>query len=192
MKHGPLLPLLALALMAPWAARADETWAGSSEVKFKGYSTLHDFEGTLKAVPLKIRVAEGKNGRVVSATSDVKVRQMSTQNEKRDASMMTMFHEPEHHLLNVEVNGADERTLRPHDGQPGAMPVTLIIAGRRGTARGAVTNLVEKGDAVSFDLAFPVSLAAFKLEPPSAVGGLVKVKDTVDVTAHVTLRKTGK
>jgi hypothetical protein len=184
--------LLAFAWMAPLCGRADETWAGSSDVKFKGYSTLHDFEGTLKAVPLKVRVASGKNGRVVSATSAVKVKQMSTDNAKRDAGMMTMFHEPEHHLIDLEVNGADERTLRPHDGRPGSMPVTLTIAGHRGTANGTVTNLAEKGDAVSFDLAFPVSLAAFKLEPPSAVGGLVKVKDTVDVTAHVTLRKTVK
>lgn len=192
MKRAWLVLSLMFALAVQWSARADETWAGSSDVKFKGYSTLHDFEGTLKAVPLKVRVAPGKSGRAVSAASDVKVRQMSTQNEKRDAGMMRMFHEAEHHFINVEVSGADERTLRPHDGRPGAMPVTLIIAGRRGTAHGEVTNLVEEEDVVSFDLAFPVSLAAFQLEPPSAVGGLVKVKDTVDVTAHVTLRKTGR
>jgi hypothetical protein len=36
-------------------------------------------------------------------------------------------------------------------------------------------------------LAFPVSLKAFKLTPPSTLAGLIKVKDTVDVKVHVTL-----
>jgi hypothetical protein len=114
---------------------------------------------------------------------------MSTQNEKRDANMMSMFHEAEHHLIAVEVNGAEERTLRPQNGKPGSMPVTLTIAGHRGTAAGAVTNLVEHADSVSFDLAFPISLTAFKLDPPKGLGGLMKVKDNVEVTAHVTLHK---
>jgi len=173
-------------------ARADETWSGAADVKFKGYSTLHDFDGTVKAVPLKVSVAPGKGGRMVSATSNVKVKQMSTQNEKRDAGMWTMFHEAENRLISVEVRPTDERTLRPHDGQPGSMPVTLTIAGRRGTAKGAVTNLVERGETVSFDLAFPVSLAAFQLEPPKAVGGIVSVKDRVDVNAHVILQRSSR
>jgi hypothetical protein len=29
----------------------------------------------------------------------------------------------------------------------------------------------------------------FNLNPPAAFGGIVKVKDTVDVTAHVTLQR---
>lgn len=179
--------LLGLAL-AP-LLHAQESWSGVSDVTFKGYSTLHQFAGTVKGVPLKAVVSQGKNGRVVSATSDVKVRQMNTQNEKRDANMMTMFNEAEHHLIKVEVAGAEENSLRPQRGKPGTMPVTLTIAGRRGTVNGAVTNVSELPDSVAFDLGFPVSLAAFNLDPPKAIGGLMKVKDTIEVSVRVKLRK---
>jgi hypothetical protein len=45
---------------------------------------------------------------------------------------------------------------------------------------------------VAFDLAFPVSLKAFNLEPPKVIGGLIKVRDNVDVTAHVVLKKAAE
>jgi len=67
------------------------------------------------------------------------------------------------------------------------MPVTLTMAGTTGTVTAAVKNLRESATAVSFDLSFPVSLKAFRLKPPSTLVGLVKVRDTVDVTARVTL-----
>ena len=71
------------------------------------------------------------------------------------------------------------------------MPVFLTIAGTRGTVKGVVTNVVESATQCSFDLAFPVSLKAFNLNPPDFVGGLVKVKDNVEVNVHVVLRKAG-
>jgi hypothetical protein len=185
------LAVFALALLLPAFLRADETWAGSSDVTFKGYSTLHDFEGTLKKVPLKATVAGAKDTRVVSASSRVEVKQMSTQNEKRDRGMMAMLNETAHHFISLQVERADERTLHPRSGA-GRMPITLTIAGHSGRVTGTVTNVVEQPENVAFDLAFPVSLKAFQLEPPSAMVGLVKVKDTVDVTAHVTLRKESR
>jgi hypothetical protein len=183
--HALLLVILPLAL------RADETWSGTSDVKFRGYSTLHNFEGTVTQVPLKVTVTGEKDERVVSATSDVPVQQMNTAKPDRDRNMWTMFQEAKFRFIKVEVNRAAERDLRPPGAKPGAMTVTLSIAGTRGTVSAAVTNVSESANQGSFDLAFPISLKAFKLEPPSAIGGLVKVKDTVDVTVHVTLKKDG-
>jgi hypothetical protein len=184
-----VLPLL---LLTALAAHGGEVWTGTSDVKFRGYSTLHDFDGTVRAVPLKVKVRQGANGRIVDATSDVKVKEMNTADEKRDANMMTMFKEAQFHLIKVEVSGAEERTLRPQSGKPGSMPVTLTIAGMRGTANGTVTNVSESPEKVEFDLAFPVSLKAFNLEPPKVIGGLIKVRDNVDVTAHVVLKKAAE
>ena len=182
-----LLLLLGLAFVAQ--TRADEVWLGTSDVTFKGYSFLHDFTGTVNRVPLKVLVSQGANGRIVSATSAVEVKQMNTREEARDRGMRQMFDEAQYHFIKVEVVNADERELKPHGAQPGTLPVTLTIAGRRGTVNGAVTNISESRDAVSFDLAFPVSLKMFNLNPPAALGGIIKVKDTVDVTVHVTLQR---
>jgi hypothetical protein len=183
------LTLLASLTFAPFIF-ADETWLGSADVRFKGYSTLHNFEGTVKGVPLKVTVAGEKGSRVVDATSNVRVKEMSTANNDRDRSMWNMFNEAQFKLIKIEVSKAQEKVLKPKGGNPGSMPITLSIAGNRGTVSGAVTNVSETPTDVSFDLAFPVSLKSLKLEPPKAVGGLVSVKDTVDATARITLKKS--
>ena len=69
------------------------------------------------------------------------------------------------------------------------MPVALTIAGNKASMQASVTNVVETPQQVSFDLAFPVSLQAYKLDPPKAAGGLVKVRDTVDTSVHVVLKR---
>ena len=182
---------IAVVLLASGASpvRADEIWTGTSDVKFKGFSTLHDFDGTVSGVPLRVTVAPGQNGRIVSATSNVDVKKMNTANEKRDNAMWTMFQQTKFRFLKVEVSDVSERTLKPQGGKPGSMPITLTIAGKQGSVVAAVTNVVESPTQGSFDLAFPVSLKAFSLEPPKAVGGLVKVADTVKVNVHVVLKK---
>ena len=182
-----LLLLLGLAFVAQ--TRAEEVWLGTAEVSFKGYSFLHDFTGTVNRVPLKVLVSQGANGRIVSATSAVEVKEMNTREEARDRGMRQMFDEAQYHIIKVEVINADERELKPQGAQPGTMLVTLTIAGRRGTVSGAITKISESRDAVSFDLAFPVSLKMFNLNPPAALGGIIKVKDIVDVTVHVTLQR---
>jgi hypothetical protein len=180
---------LSLVIFITAFARADEVWTGTSDVKFHGSSTLHDFDGTVKRVPLRVTVAPGENGRVVSATSNVEVKQMNTADEKRDTAMWTMFQQAKFRSLKVEVNGASERALMPPGGKPGSMPVTLTIAGKRGTVNAVVTNIVESPTQGAFDLSFPISLKAFSLEPPKTLAGLIKVADTVEVNVHVLLQK---
>lgn len=158
-------------------------------MQFHGKSTLHDFDGTMPRIPLKVTVTGAKGSRVVHATSEVPVKKMTTAKAERDQNMWNMFQEAQHHLIKVTVERAQESALRPQGNQPGSMPVHLAIAGHEGNTNGAVTNLTESPTELSFDLAFTVSLKAFSLTPPSAVGGMVKVKDDVEVKAHVTLSK---
>jgi hypothetical protein len=188
--HRAALFLVIVIFIAAFA-RADETWTGTADVKFHGYSTLHDFDGTVNKVPLKVTVSPGANGRTVSATSSAEVKDMSTANDKRDAGMWEMFQQAKYRFIKIEVPETPERTLKPGGGKSGSMPITLTIAGKRGNVTGTVTNVAEAATQCSFDLAFPVSLKAFSLEPPKAVGGLVKVKDTVDVKVRVALKKAG-
>ena len=183
------LAVLASLTLAPLVL-ADETWLGSAEVKFKGYSTLHNFEGKVKDVPLKVTVAGEKGNRIVNATSNVPVKEMSTANNDRDRSMWDMFNEKQFKVIKVEVSNAQEKALKPKGGNPGSMPITLSIASKRGSVIGAVTNVSETPTDVSFDLSFPVSLKSFGLEPPKAVGGLVRVRDTVDATARIILKRS--
>lgn len=172
-----------IALLALTFAAHAETWVGSSDVKFKGYSTLHDFTGTVSA-PLKVTVTGEKGARTVSATSDVEVKRMNTKDDARDKNMWAMFNAAKFQFIKVSVANASEAALKK-----GTMPVTLTIAGNSGKFTAAVTNISESAGVVSFDLSFPVSLAAYKVAPPKVLGGLISVKDNVDVTARVTLKK---
>jgi len=183
MKH---LLFALLALCSPLQA---EVWSGTSDVKFKGFSTLHDFEGTVRAVPLKVTVKDAKGGRIVSATSEVEVNRMSTDEKDRDKNMWAMFNSTKFRFIKVVVRETPEATLRPVGGKPGSLPLTLTIAGTSGEVTGAVKNLRESAAATTFDLSFPVSLKAFRLTPPSTLVGLIKVRDTVEVTVHVTLAR---
>ena len=181
--------LLSFLLLLPVLVRADEVWTGAADVKFRGYSTLHNFEGTVKQVPLKVTVTGANKDRVVSATSSVEVKDMNTAHEGRDKNMMTMFQQAKNRFIKVEVDDATERELRPAGGGAGSMPVKLTIAGISGVVTAKVTNVSEAATRGSFDLSFPISLSAFKLDPPKSLGGLVKVRDTVDVTVRVVLKK---
>jgi hypothetical protein len=180
---------LLLALFALCSVLHAEVWTGTSDVKFKGTSTLHDFEGTIRAVPLKVTVKGPKGSRIISATSDVEVKKMTTDEKDRDHNMWEMFQSSTFRFIKIVVPETAEAKLRPSGDKPGAMPVTMTMAGTTTTVTGTVTNLRESATAAAFDLAFPVSLKAFSLKPPSTLGGLIKVGDTVEVTVHVTLAR---
>jgi hypothetical protein len=181
--------LLAATLLAIGPSLQAETWTGSSDVTFKGTSTLHDFEGNVRAVPLVVTVKTSEKGRLISATSAVEITRMSTAEKDRDQNMWKMFNAAKHRLMKITVPETPESALRPVNGKPGAMPITLTIAGTPGTVTGAVSNLKEMATTASFDLQFPVSLKAFNLKPPSTLVGLIKVGDTVSVSVHVTLTR---
>lgn len=188
MKRFILTPVLA-AFALVTIAQGAETWTGTSNVTFKATSTLHDFDGTVGAVPLKVTVKDAKSGRLISATSDVEVSRMTTDEKDRDENMWKMFNTAKFKVIKIAVPDTPEASLRPTAGKPGTMPITLTIAGTAGTVNGAVTNLRQNATEAEFDLSFPVSLKAFNLKPPSTLVGLIKVGDTVNVSVHVSLKR---
>src|SRR5262245_21117652 len=135
-------PFVLLLLLALYAHA--EIWLGSSDVRFKGYSTLHDFTGTISAVPLRATVTGENGARTVNATSDVEVKRLSTRDDARDMNMMLMFNAAKFQLIKVNVAGADEHTLK----SKGMMPVTLTIATTAGKVSATVTNISETANVV--------------------------------------------
>ncbi|MDB6132569.1 MAG: hypothetical protein JWM59_812 [Verrucomicrobiales bacterium] len=165
------------------------TWTGSCDVSFHGTSTLHDFDGTVRAVPLEVKVEPDKSGPVVSVAARVTVADMRTGDDGRDAKMRSMFQSSSFPQLEVKVEKAPVSQARPTaGGAAGTLPVKLIIAGNAAAVSGRVTDLKETADSVSFTLSFPVSLAACKLKPPS-VAGLIRVGDEVTVKSWVSLKR---
>lgn len=181
-----LLPTTCLA--APPPAQPPGTWSGSCDVYFHGTSTLHDFDGAVKAVPLEVKVEEGKPGPTVSATAKVTVADMTTGDGSRDAKMRAMFQSGAFPQLEVNVDKAPISQARPASAGNGTMDVRLTIAGKPVTVKGVITDLKESPDNVSFTLSFPVSLAACQLKAPS-VAGLIRVGDEVTVKSSVTLKR---
>jgi len=92
-----------LLLFALCSGLQAEVWTGTSDVRFKGSSTLHDFEGTVRAVPLEVTVTAGQGGRIVSATSGVEVKRMSTDHPDRDKNMWAMFNAAAFRFLKIAV-----------------------------------------------------------------------------------------
>jgi hypothetical protein len=160
-----------------------ESYRGSARVRFEAASTLHGFEGTLPTVPLDVAL---NGGQQLSTVAGVNVKEMNTNNEKRDKDMRTMFGLPR---FEVRVSGASLTAARPQGGKQGTLPVTVILGSKMAAFDGATSNLVETPTGGSFDLELNVSLAKLGLKPPTLAFGAVKVKDNVRVIAHVKLEK---
>ena len=196
-----ILITMAAAAAFTTGLRAGETYRGTAAVTFKGYSTLHDFEGTV-TVPLVV-THEPKNGGdgVLTAKAGAEVAKMSTQHDERDEKMRVMFNSAANPLIDVQVKGASSRAARPASKtitarggkqvtmeQAGVLPVSLTMAGTTRTVTAETRALKDDGKGhVEFDMSFRVSLKEFGLKPPSALLGAVSVKDAVDVKVHVSL-----
>jgi hypothetical protein len=178
-----------ITLFALCATLQAEDWTGTSDVRFKATSTLHDFEGRVGGVPLKVTATGSRGRRMISATSDVEVTRLTTDEKDRDENMWKMFNAAAFKFIKIAVPETPESAMRPARGKPGHMPINLTIAGTSGTVAGRVENLRESAGAAAFDLSFAVSLKAFGLKPPSTLGGLIRVGDAVAVTVHVTLAR---
>ena len=196
-----ILITMAAAAACTTGLRAGETYSGTAAVTFKGYSTLHDFEGTV-SVPLTVTHEPKKAGDgVLTAKAGAEVAKMNTQHDERDEKMRVMFNAAANPLIDVQVKGASSRAARPATKtiaarggkqvtmeQSGILPVTLTMAGTTRTVTAETRALKEDGKGhVEFDMTFRVSLKEFGLKPPSALLGAVSVKDAVDVKVHVSL-----
>lgn len=178
--------MLACALVGP-PAMADLT--GSCAVRFKGYSTLHDFEGTVASRPFAIRVATNAAGAtLLGATIEVPAAEMNTQHEARDKKMHEAMKVAACPLVSATVTNLSPDAARGSAGTPGSLPFTLHITGKSYPVVGRIDHWQETPKSVQFDMSFAVSLAEAGIVIPSVLG-VIKVKDGVDVIVHVQVSK---
>ena len=182
--------LLAVLLLFAIPAFALEL-PGSCEVRFTGSSTLHDFSGTGACEPFVLKIdGEGGAAALQPVTLNVAVGGMQTGNGSRDEKMRGMFGADRFPRIVGTLGGGTIATLRRQvhaaSGGNGTLPLRLKIRDTELPVAAKVTRLTDTASELSMELEFPVSLAAYRLEPPSVLG-LIKVADGVKVQVGLRL-----
>ena len=165
--------------------------AGSCEVRFAGSSTLHDFNGTGACDPFVLQIDEGRGEPALRpAALHVAVGGMQTGNGSRDEKMRGMFAADRFPRIVGTLAGGPIAALRRQThaaaGSSGTLPLLLKVRDIELPVAAKVTRLVDTTGEFSLDLEFPVSLAAYRLEPPSVLG-LIRVADGVLVQVSLRL-----
>ncbi len=191
---APAVALLALAIVAPARGAA---WRGECDVRFHGTSTLHDFAGDARCRPFEVDVENSADGRGIIPRAEVAVPAvgMGTGNKSRDAQMRKMLQSDAYPDIRAVFGRIDPEKIRQAlRGGPGArvpLDFTLTIRDIAHPVRGVAGNLREPGGSVSFDVDYDVSLSDYRLVPPKAFFGLVRVDDKVTVRTTVRLATGG-
>lgn len=191
-----LFAVAALALLpATLSSTASSSdWSGACDVRFEGKSTLHDFTGVVTAEPFTVEITDMEDPTRARAAARVvvAVAKMDTENKKRDREMRkTLAAERFPEIAVTTEVGLED--LRPRDGAngpaPTVVPATLELMGRDYEIAAAVSNWAREADSIRFTVAFPLSLEDLGIEPPTAMGGLIRVKDRIEVSAQVALER---
>jgi hypothetical protein len=192
MKRKILACMAILLLLATTATAL--TLEGSCDIRFSGQSTLHGFDGKVACQPFVLtseNEAE-KNGIIRQPAVKVLVAEMDTGNSGRDKKMHAMFEQgiyPQIQGLFADLD--PDRVLQQWqavDAAPGHLEFNLRIREISQQVEAEVSNLLVTPEQISFAMKFPLSLASFKLQPPS-VFGFIKVDDLVQVEISVVLRR---
>ena len=164
---------------------ATGSWAevqqASAEVRFRGTSTLHDFEGSAAADPftVEIRRDSATSQTIIHATALVPVIGMTTHHHKRDAKMHDMFERSQF----AAIEGAVTNVVVPPAGE-GAVKMLVRIRDEQQEVDATLSQWRDDGESGSFQLSFPISLKAFGLKPPSVLG-VIRVGDEVWVDCTI-------
>lgn len=185
---------LALASLTPATFAQSSKWSGTCEAFFSGKSTLHAFDGSVKAKPFVVTVIgiDDPATAKVSGKVTVDAAKMDTGNGKRDAKMHESMDVTNHPTIVADVGALTMAAMQPVEEngvpRPTVLPFTLFLKGKEHQVRGTVANWSYKDDSASFEVSFALSLKAAGIKPPSVVG-VVKVQDEIRVTARVNLAR---
>ncbi len=186
--------LLLLAIAAPARAAA---WHGQCDVRFHGTSSLHDFAGDARCKAFKIDVDASAGGTAIIPRAEVAVATagMATGNRSRDGQMRKMFQSDTYPDIRADFGRIDperfRQALRAGPGGRAPLDFTLTIRDIARPVHGVAGNLRETGGGVTFDVDYDVSLSDYRLVPPKAFFGLVRVGDKVMVRTTVRLETGG-
>jgi hypothetical protein len=175
-----LASLAASAALVQSIAQAENLTA-TADIQFSGSSTLHDFEGTASSQPFVARFTEDREtGQLkVAAKASLSVKDMGTENSKRDNNMFKMF-DLEHFKL---ITGELAETAIPLQGSTQAT-LRLTIRNVERDVDATISGVQRDANHISCKMQFPISLKAFDLKGPSVLG-LIRVDDTVYVACTI-------
>jgi len=171
-----LILLLCLPIAAPGA-----DYRGECTVTFLGSSTLHDFNGKGRCQPFTVREAGGVFD---MSRLSVAVAGLDTDNAKRDVKMREMFEEKEYPIITGSTAPVTLKELRDRKDQK--VTFNLKIRDISKPVSATLANLVETDSRITADLLFTLSLADYKLQPPSVLG-VIRVSDKITVKTSVVL-----
>jgi len=177
-----MLKLIALLFMTTLIFPAfSKTLYGTASSGFDVKATVDSFVGKAVSEPFEIKSGEER------VTVVYEIAKMETGKKKRDKEMLHMFHAEEFPQLSGSASSAAILALEPSEAEVD-LPVEFVMHGVTNEVIGKVSNVVKTDEAVSFDLAFPLSLKEFDLKAPSIMM-MIRVNNIVNVNSHVTLSK---
>jgi len=161
-------------------------YRGNCAIVFQGDSTLHGFQGKARCQPFSVSKVDGI---VDFSRVSVAVADMDTDNAKRDRKMREMFEEKRFPLITGSAGLVALKEIR--SGLKKGTDSTTVVFKLKireivKPVTATVTKFVETDSRITADLAFTLSLADYRLQPPSVLG-LIRVDDKVSVTATVVL-----
>lgn len=162
------------------AAAAEPAVRGAVTSRFAASSTLHDFSGSAPAANFTVEPASNGSW---TATVEVPVSTLTTENSLRDREMRKMFHAEEHPLLRAEFANIVPDEVRTS----GRLPFRLTIAGVTRDVIATVKNWRATENHGALAAEFDVSLSAFGLKAPRTF--IFVVADSVHVATEVSLNQ---
>jgi len=160
--------------------QAPVRWPAEAIIRFDGTSTLHDFGGQLPAQPFALSIVTNH----WSAEADVLSGLMNTASAKRDRNMHEMFNTNDYPRIHGRVTAAPVPAQEKTN-----VTLTLKIRNQQHDLPVVVSNWSESESNLTFHAEWELSLKQFRLKPPSVLG-VIRVGDTVRLTADVNASKT--
>lgn len=156
--------------------------AATAAIAFDGSSTLHAFAGSGTTDRVSIQLRGTGTGTIWTASGDLAATNLATGNTSRDTKMYTMLSAPLWPDIHAEISGTNAAHIAAT-----ACVVRVAIAGWTNDVEARIEKAERRADGFSATLAVPLSLASFKLKPPSVLG-LIRVADAVAVRCQIESR----
>ena len=185
------LLIFAFALAALPSFAATTQWKGSSEIAFAGTSTLHAWDGKVKAEPFKATVGTNADGTPdhLNAKVQVKVAGMDTAEEGRDKNMRKAMKAEGFPLITAVMDVPFAKIMDAKTHQPATLPFALTLLGKEHPVAGKISQWKASDKEASFDLDFELSLKDCGITVPTVLL-FIKVGDTIKLHATVKLQRT--
>lgn len=200
-RQSPAIPLKTMLVAIVVFAFVPTAWAGgwkgSCDIRFHGTSNLHEFAGSARCRPFQVGVENVAGGETIISGAEVAVPTtgMDTDNKSRDRQMRTMFQSDAFPAIRGVFGRIDPERIRQElrRGPEARAPLDfkLTIRDIERPVHAVVSNFREADRGVSFDVDYDVSLSDYRLIPPKAFFGLVRVDDKVTVKTTVRLEPGG-